>query len=243
MRPLWGASRRDSPIMREIGMKTVLAAATAPSGRGVVEQHVQDGRDQRNGGRDERAHREPLQSIAILPHRTGVAKPGRDQRAERGDRPADTALEERKGLLDDDKGQSGGQGGHVDDDHGRPASPTGQLPVGQREKEVERDRGHQQRRDGGNGALDAVRVGGLVLGQTTDRQGHRGQQRVQPDERGVHVDPRHDAIGEPGGHHAGHCPDDGESECHRVHRGQALVHVRVQPDDHDDHRDDEGEAR
>ena len=31
-------------------------------------------------------------------------------------------------------------------------------------------------------------------------------------------------------------PDDGEAECHRVHRGQALVHLRVQPDDHDDHR-------
>jgi hypothetical protein len=34
MRPLWGASRRASPIMRETGMKTVLAAATAPSGPG-----------------------------------------------------------------------------------------------------------------------------------------------------------------------------------------------------------------
>ena len=87
-------------------------------------------------------------------------------------------------------------------------------------------------------ALDAVRVRRLILGQTTDRQGHRGQQRVQPDECGVHVDPHHDAIGEPGRHHAGHSPDDGETECHRVDRGQALVHVRVQPDDHDDHRDE-----
>ena len=111
-------------------MKTVLAAATAPRGAGWFEQDVQDGRHQRNGGRDERAHREPLQSIAILPHRTGVAETGRDQRAERSDRPADTAFEERKGLLEDDKAQSGGQRGHVDDDHGRPASPSGQLSVG-----------------------------------------------------------------------------------------------------------------
>ena len=45
----------------------------------VIHQHVQDGRDQRDGGRQDRTDREPLQSIAVLPRRTGIAEPRRDQ--------------------------------------------------------------------------------------------------------------------------------------------------------------------
>jgi hypothetical protein len=140
----------------------------------VIQQHVQDGPDQRNGGRHDRTHREPLQSIAILPCCTGVAESRRDQCAQRGDRPADTALEQREGLLVDDKGHSGRQGGHVDEDHRCPASPSGQLTVGQRQEELKRDGGHQEGGDGGNRPLGAVRMRRLILGQTADRQGDRG---------------------------------------------------------------------
>ncbi len=100
---------------------------------GPTDQHVEHGDHQRDRSRQDRPDGEPLQTLAVVPDRGGIAEPHGQECADRGDRPADAAGEDGEGLRGDHKGQSRAQRGHVHHDHRGATPPPRQLPVGQRQ--------------------------------------------------------------------------------------------------------------
>ena len=188
MRPLWAASRRDS-LAHEGDRNEDRAGGRHGTQRSRVDQAARARRPRPARRRPPGPHptANHCSRSRSCPDGAGVAEPHRDQRAERGDRPADTTLEQGEGLLVDDKGHPGRQRGHVDHDHGRAAGPSGQLPVGQAPGGSERRQPSPRARRWWQSTSRRRRsAAGSIWARRPTVRAIEAKQRVQRNEHGVH---------------------------------------------------------